>query len=53
MYAYKTRGVWGHAPPGKFLEIKSSDIASGAILGGKQGRSYVARGDLHPILDVH
>jgi len=35
MYAYKqahkSRGVWGDAPPGDFLEIRCSEIASGAI----------------------
>ena len=43
MYAYiskqarKTRGgVWGDAPPRKFLEIRCSEIASGAIFGQKQ-----------------
>ena len=29
--AHKTRGVWGDAPPGDFLEIRCSEIASGAI----------------------
>ena len=46
----KTRGVWGYAPPGKFLEIRCSEIAYEAILGRKQNRkSYMARGVLHPI----
>ena len=45
MYAYinkqagKTRGVWGDAPPRKFLEIRCSEVASGAIFGQKQSRS--------------
>ena len=25
------RGVWGHAPPGKFLDCRSSEIGSSAI----------------------
>ena len=33
--ARKTRGVWGDAPPG-ILEIRCSEIASGAIFGQKQ-----------------
>ena len=42
MYVYiskqacKTRGVRGDAPPRKFLEIRFSEIASGAIFGQKQ-----------------
>ena len=48
--AWKTRGVWGHALPGKFLEIRWSEIASEAILGQKHSHtSYMARGVLHPI----
>ena len=45
MYAYinkqagKTRGVWGDAPLGNFLEIRCSEVASGAIFGQKQSRS--------------
>ena len=45
MHAYinkqagKTRGVWGDAPPRKFLEIRCSEAASGAIFGQKQSRS--------------
>ena len=45
MYAYiskqagKTRGVWGDPPPGNFLEIRCSEIASGAIFGQKQSCS--------------
>ena len=45
MYAYinkqavKTRGVLGDAPPGNFLEIRCSEVASGAIFGQKQSRS--------------
>ena len=44
----KTRGVWGDAPPGNFLEIRCSEIASGAIFGQKQSRSsyYI----FHPML---
>ena len=40
----KTRGVWGDAP----LEIRCSEIASGAIFGQKQSRSsyYI----FHPML---
>ena len=38
-YACKTRGVWGHGPPGNFLETRSSEIASEAILEQKQSRS--------------
>ena len=37
--AFKTRGVWGDAPPRKFLEIRCSEVASGAILDKKQSRS--------------
>ena len=37
-------GVWGYAPPGNFLEIRCSEIASEAILEQKQNRnSYMAR----------
>ena len=36
-----TRGAWGHAPPGKFLEIRCSEIASEAILGDRN-RAVVA-----------
>ena len=39
MQACKTRGIWGHAPPGN---VRCSEIASEAIVGQKQ---YV----LHPI----
>ena len=45
-YAYinkqagKTRGVWaGGCSPRKFLEIRCSEVASGAIFGQKQSRS--------------
>ena len=37
--ARKTRGVWGDAPPGNFLEIRCSEVASGAIFGQKQSCS--------------
>ena len=46
MYAYinkkvdKTRGGWGDAPPRKFLEIRCSEVASGAIL--DKSRAVVA-----------
>ena len=36
MYAHKTRGVSGGAPPGNFFEIRCSEVASGAIFGQKQ-----------------
>ena len=53
MHAYaciSMRGVWGHAPPGNFLEIRCSEIASVAMLRQKQRRSsYMARGVLHLI----
>ena len=46
MYAYinkqagKSRGVWGGGcSPRKFLEIRCSEVASGAIFGQKQRRS--------------
>ena len=46
MYVYinkqagKTRVVWGDAPPGNSsLEIRCSEVASGAIFGQKQSRS--------------
>ena len=48
--ACKTRGVWGHAPLGNFLENRCSEIVSEAILGEKQSRSsYMAPGVLHRI----
>ena len=30
------RGVWGHAPPGKFFKIRHSEIASEAMFGPKK-----------------
>ena len=37
--------MWGHAPPGKFLEIRCSEIVSDDVRGQKQSRSsYMARG---------
>ena len=35
----KTRGGLGGRSPGKFLEIRCSEIVSGAIFGQKQSRS--------------
>ena len=50
MQPCKSRKVWGHAPPVKILEIRCSEMASGAILGQKQScGSYMAPGVLHPI----
>ena len=47
MYAYinkqarktRPRKVWGGCSPRKFLEIRSSEVASAAIFGQKQSRS--------------
>ena len=36
--AGKTRGIWGCSPR-KFLEIRCSEVASGAIFGQKQSHS--------------
>ena len=36
--ARKTRGVWGDAPQ-EILEIRCSEITSGAIFGQKESRS--------------
>ena len=32
----QARGVWGHAPPGKFFKIRHSEIASEAMFGPKK-----------------
>ena len=32
----QARGVWGHAPPGKFFKIRHSEIASEAMFGAKK-----------------
>ena len=37
--ARKTREVWGDAPPGNFLKIRCSEVASGGIFGQKQSHS--------------
>ena len=38
MYAYISKGGSGGCSPRKFLEIRCSEIASGAIFGQKQSR---------------
>ena len=35
-----TRGVWGHAPPGKFLNFRRSQINSSAFWGTLSLTSY-------------
>ena len=48
---HKHARVGGYAPPGNFLEIRCSEVASEAILGQKQScSSYVVCRVLHPIL---
>ena len=42
-------GCLGACSPRKCLEIRCPEIASEAILGQKQSRSYMACGVLHPI----
>ena len=36
----QTRGVWGHAPPGKFLKSRCSVSTFSAILGNQHSNEY-------------
>ena len=46
-----SRGVWGHAPPGKFCDFGISMVQSGAIL-DNQRLNYLKLGGLSAIKDI-